>query len=75
MMMDFEVIVKGAKRCPMCGCEHIVADSRDLFESHNFRTVGISCNNCGLTLRKGYSENYDEAFKEAMTAWNRRAAV
>lgn len=74
-MMDFEVIAKGARKCPMCGCERIVADGRDLFEKYNFMTVGISCDNCGLTLRKGHSEKYEEAYEEALKVWNRRVSA
>ena len=75
-MNEFEVKARLAKRCPMCGSERIVADSKSIFEEKDFHTVGFVCLGCGLSLRIGnMSHDYNEAYRATLKAWNRRTAV
>lgn len=72
-MLDYQKPAKLAKRCPCCGSAKILTDDPEWIAERALRSIAIECEECGLTMH-AVGDTYNIAYREALTAWNRRAS-
>lgn len=76
MFSTYEIKAKLAKKCPFCGSDRIKTDQAEWIKNNELMVVRIMCDECGAEVR-AYTDVCDPVggYREALTKWNRRAAV